>query len=127
MPALKEGDCVRMKLFNKGVREWKKVTVKLRLDERSHDVQTADEASYRRNRAHLNKTVEKPAAAAARLNNGNDDDVPTADTHELQHNAAGRDERDTPPSSTIVKVVAADRPYVTRFGRNVKPPMCYQD
>ena len=102
---------------------WKKAVVKQRLHERSYDVQTADGASYRRNRAHLNITVEKPAAV--HLNDGDDDDVPTADT---QHNAASRDERDTPPSSTTIeKVVAADRPYVTRSGRNVKPPMRYQD
>jgi len=102
--------------------------VKQRLDGRSNDVQTADGASYRRNGAHLNKTVEKPAAAAtAHLNNDDDDDVPTADTQEPQHYAASRDERDTPPCSTIEKVVTADRPYVTRFGRNGKPPMRYQD
>jgi len=55
-------------------------------------IYNTDGTSYRRNRAHFNKTVEKPAAAAAaaaaHLNNGNDDDIPANDAHELQHNAA---------------------------------------
>jgi len=35
LPALKQGDCVRMMPFNEGDRVWKKAVVKQRLDERS--------------------------------------------------------------------------------------------
>jgi hypothetical protein len=59
LPALEEGDTVRMKPFIKGQREWKKAVVVDRLDERSYTVDTPD-GSYRRNRADIRRTKEDP-------------------------------------------------------------------
>ena len=56
LPELNEGDNLRLKPFVLGQKEWKKGVVVERLDERSHEVETADGSSYRRNRAHLKKT-----------------------------------------------------------------------
>jgi hypothetical protein len=52
LPALEDGDTVRMKPFIKGQREWKKAVVVNRLDQRSYTVDTPD-GSYRRNRADI--------------------------------------------------------------------------
>ena len=57
LPALEEGDVVRMQPFKLGKKEWKKGTIKHRLSERSYEVETPD-AVYRRNRVHLKKTFE---------------------------------------------------------------------
>ena len=53
LPALSEGDTVRMKPFTLGQKEWKKGVIVERLDERPYKVKTADSSLYRRNRAHL--------------------------------------------------------------------------
>ena len=58
LPALEEGDIVRMKPFRLGEKRWKKATVEARLDERSYAVETPDGGVYRRNRCHLRKTAE---------------------------------------------------------------------
>ena len=42
LPALEEGDVVRMQPFKLGQKERKKGTVKRRLSERSYDVETPD-------------------------------------------------------------------------------------
>ena len=60
LPALSEGDTVRMKPFLLGQKEWKKGVIVERLDERSYEVETADGSSYRRNRVHLKQTNEPP-------------------------------------------------------------------
>ncbi|XP_014669551.1 PREDICTED: uncharacterized protein LOC106810640 [Priapulus caudatus] len=59
LPAMEEGDTVRMKPFAKGQRERKKGVVVARLDEMSYTVDTPD-GSYRRNRADIKRTMEKP-------------------------------------------------------------------
>jgi len=87
----------------------------------NYDVQTADGVSYQRNHAHLNKTVEKPAAAAAHLNDGDDDDVPTADTHEPQHNAAAEMNYVTLHQAVLLLK------RLLQCGRNVKLQMRNQD
>ena len=57
---LREGDVVRMKLFQKhGTHEWKQAVVSKRLDERSYHVETATN-TYRRNRVHLRRSTEHP-------------------------------------------------------------------
>ena len=60
LPILDKGETVRMKLFTLDTKEWKKAVVMRRLYERSYEVETADGASYRRNRAHLRMTKEPP-------------------------------------------------------------------
>ena len=60
LPALSEGDTVRMKPFTLGQKEWKKGVIVERLNERSYEVETADGFSYRQNRVHLKRTNELP-------------------------------------------------------------------
>ena len=60
LPALSEGDTVRMKPFTLGQKECKKGLIVERLYERSYEVETADGSSYRRNRVHLKRTNEPP-------------------------------------------------------------------
>ena len=55
LPALEEGDVVRMQPFNLGQKEWQKGIVMRPLGERSYEVENPD-AVYRRNRVHLKKT-----------------------------------------------------------------------
>ena len=60
LPILDEGETVRMTPFTLNKKEWKKAVVIRRLDERSYTVETADGASYGRNRANLRMTKEPP-------------------------------------------------------------------
>ena len=65
LPALKEGDRVRLKPFRLGQKGWNKGTVVARLDERSYDIETPD-GMYRRNRVHIRKdTVPEDAVPTA--------------------------------------------------------------
>ena len=61
LPALSEGDVVRMKPFKLGAKSWPKAQVTARLDERSYTVEADNGAVYRRNRQHLKKTAEPPS------------------------------------------------------------------
>ena len=56
---LHEGDTVRLKPFQLRQKEWTNGVVE-RLDERSYEIETADESTYRCNRIHLRKTNEPP-------------------------------------------------------------------
>ena len=62
LPAVAEGNVVRMKPFQLGTKIWKKGIVTSWLDERSYVVETPDSETYRRNRYHLSKTKESPDA-----------------------------------------------------------------
>ena len=55
-PPLNEGDTVKLKPFQVGQREWKNDVVVERLDEKSYEIETADESTYRRNRIYLRNT-----------------------------------------------------------------------
>ena len=57
LPALEEGDTVRMQPFKLGEKRWTKGTVTARLDHRSYLVETPD-GIRRRNRLHLKRTNE---------------------------------------------------------------------
>ena len=56
---LQEGHVVRMKPLIQGQKGWQKAIVTRRLDDRSYLVET-NNGVYRRNRAHLRKTLEPP-------------------------------------------------------------------
>ena len=59
LPALEEGQMVRLKPYKLGDREWKKATVNKRLDERSYEVVTVEGQTLRRNRGHMKPTREE--------------------------------------------------------------------
>ena len=60
LPILNPGDTVRMQPMERG-NEWNKATVTQKVGNRSYEIQTDDDKSYRRNRKHLRKTAEKPS------------------------------------------------------------------
>ena len=60
LPGLREGDVVRMKPTTQGQKTWRKAVVSRQLDNRSYEVTTGDDVSYRRNRVHLRRSLEPP-------------------------------------------------------------------
>ena len=59
LPALTQGEVVKMRSYKKGDRVWEKGVVNQRLDKRSYMVEILS-GSYRRNRRHLQRSPEQP-------------------------------------------------------------------
>ncbi|XP_048236983.1 uncharacterized protein K02A2.6-like [Haliotis rufescens] len=59
LPALKEGDVVRVKP-TKFDKQWKKAVIEQQVDVRSYELRTEDGSNLRRNRRHLRKSHEAP-------------------------------------------------------------------
>ena len=60
LPALAEGDSVRLKPFKLGDKVWKQGVVTQKLDNRSYEVATSDGGLYKWNRVHIRRTHEPP-------------------------------------------------------------------
>ena len=73
LPALDEGDTVRMKSFKLGQREWQKGQLTKCLDQTSFEVKTPS-GVFRRNRVHLKKTEEPLSTSPVKLPS---DEVPS--------------------------------------------------
>jgi len=122
LPALGEGDTVRMKPFTLGQKEWKKGVIVKRLDESSYEVETADSSSCRWNRFHLKRTNEPPPG----LTIGKppkpsvDPDKTDVSTHREKSNRTG----ETPYTESCKEASEPDHGETTRTrsGRTVKRP-----
>ena len=122
LPSLKEGDNVRMKPFIVGDKEWRKATVKERLDERSYQVETKEGNTYRRNRIHLRNT--KETAVPAEMTEHADTDVMTGEEE------AAKDHTDKPNAEKNADKGSEEsmqNNVTTRSGRIVKRPAYLND
>ena len=125
LPALAEGDVVRMKPFQLGTKMWKKGIVTSRLDERSYVVETPDGETYRRNRYYLRKTKESPDAPTTPdvtpLSYPGDSLSPTKSTREVSHT-----ETPNTPNNTSELPTAASKSPVRPQGTR-RPPAYLSD
>ena len=127
---LREGVVVRMKPFQKhGTHEWKQAVVSKRLDERSYQVETATN-TYRRNRVHLRRSTEQPRSGTEHQASA-DDHTDSADRSmnvvTPPEPVIPREETSTLPTTTLTTPQRATTRLVTRSGRAVKPPACYEE
>ena len=85
-----------MKPFQPGEKKWGKAIVNKRLDERSYEVET-NSGTYRRNRAHLRKSNEKPPDIHQRPDQPSDDGTARRDDRMARRDdpMARRDDRTT--------------------------------
>ena len=104
------GEKVRILQQNK----WEPATVTEKLTSRSFEVETPSGGVYRRNRSHILKCGERVTQNKESVNNDTTASLSTNNTADIPHVTEKT-------ASTSV-----DKPYIARYGREIKPVQRYQ-
>jgi len=118
LPPLELGDSARIQQHNN---TWKQAIVVDKHGDRSYTVRTADGATYRRNRIHLNKTNEHmPPLPNVEIQIPWDDATSEKESSRSVENFPEPLNVETPPPISA-STRSGTEPYITRSGRTVKP------
>lgn len=138
LPALDEGDVVRMKPYILGDKVWKKAVVTRKLDTRSYEICAEDGNIYRRNRVHLKTTNEsdpfelKEIEASTEETRNAPPQTPAKGLEKCSLNQSPKINVPNTPTNDVqsnekAKPVENETTRITRSGRQAKTPGYLKD